>query len=112
MVDIMTPAKRSALMSRIRGEDTTPERIVRKLLWHAGYRYRLHRADLPGRPDIVLPKYRKVIFVHGCFWHQHPGCNKATIPKTRREFWMAKLHGNRERDERNQQLLQELGWNV
>jgi len=112
MADIMSPEKRSALMSRIRGRDTLPEKMVRHLLWRAGYRYRLHRKDLPGRPVIVFPGRRKVVFVHGCFWHLHDGCKNVRLPKSRQDFWPPKLLANRERDLRNQQLLRELGWDV
>lgn len=112
MADIMSPEKRSALMSRIRGRDTTPEKRVRQLLWRAGFRYRLHRKDLPGRPDIVFPGLRKAIFVHGCFWHLHPGCQNVRVPKSRQDFWLPKLKENRERDLRNQRLLKEMGWDV
>jgi len=99
-------------MARIRSRDTKPELIVRSLLHRAGLRFSLRRKDLPGRPDIVLPKYRAVIFVHGCFWHRHPGCKVATLPKSRQDFWQAKFAANVARDERNQRRLVEAGWNV
>ena len=99
-------------MSRIRGKDTAPEIIVRRLLHGMGYRFTLHRKDLPGRPDIVLPKYQTVVFVHGCFWHRHTGCKDATMPKTRREWWEAKLGGNAARDKRKQAALRRAGWRV
>ena len=114
MVDTLTPEQRSERMSRIRGANTKPELKVRRLLHRCGYRFRLHRKDLPGRPDIVLPRHRAVIFVHGCFWHRHPDptCRRARMPRTRREFWEAKLQGNRERDVRDQRALAEAGWRV
>ena len=97
-------------MSRIRGRDTAPEQALRRILTELGYRYRLHYKRVPGRPDIALPGRRKVIWVHGCFWHQHPGCPKAALPKSRREFWIPKLEGNRERDLAVQAEAQLLGW--
>ena len=99
-------------MSRVRGQNTKPEIKVRSALHKLGYRFRLHRKDLPGTPDIVMPKYRTVIFVHGCFWHQHPGCRKATYPQGNADFWRRKLDGNIMRDTRTQALLVELGWHV
>lgn len=99
-------------MARIRGQDTGPELTVRRLLHAMGYRFRLHRRDLPGRPDIVLPGRRKAILVHGCFWHQHPGCRFARMPATRRDFWEAKLAGNCARDARNVAALRRAGWSV
>lgn len=110
MVDTLSPEERSRVMSRIRGRDTVPELVVRRAVFAMGYRYRLHGAGLPGRPDLVFPGKRKVIFVHGCFWHQHPGCPFAYRPKSREAFWAAKLAGNRERDEVNLVRLSELGW--
>lgn len=110
--DVFTPEKRSEIMSRVKSKDTKPELFVRSLLHTMGYRFRLHRKDLPGSPDIVLPKHRTAIFVHGCFWHQHPGCPRATLPQRNAEFWKKKLEGNVERDSRAQQRLKELGWNV
>jgi DNA mismatch endonuclease, patch repair protein len=111
-VDRLTPEHRSWNMSRIRGRDTQPERAVRSALHRAGYRFRLHRKDLPGRPDIVLPKHRTVVFVHGCFWHRHPGCRFAYTPKSRADFWAAKFLANVERDQRNRRDLRRLGWRV
>ena len=111
MADIVSKEKRSEMMSGIRGKDTRPEILVRKALHAKGFRYRLQYGKLPGRPDIVLPKYHAVVFVNGCFWHLH-GCRLSTIPKTRTEFWKAKLEGNRERDRKNIENLQELGWRV
>jgi DNA mismatch endonuclease (patch repair protein) len=100
------------MMSGIRGRDTAPERIVRSLLHRAGFRFRLHRRDLPGRPDIVMRRHRTVVFVHGCFWHAHSGCPLAKEPATNAEFWRAKLRANRERDRRAVERLLELGWRV
>jgi len=108
--DIYSPAKRSEVMSRVRGSNTGPERLVRSLLHRMGFRFRLDRRDLPGRPDVTLPRFRSAIFVHGCFWHQHPGCRKATIPKTRSEWWSEKLGRNRERDEETYGALRSIGW--
>ncbi len=99
-------------MSRIRGRDTGPELRLRSLLHRAGFRFRLHAKDLPGKPDIVLPKYHTVIFVHGCFWHRHKGCRNATTPSTRAEFWQAKFDGNVDRDNRNRAALETAGWTV
>jgi len=112
MVDRITKDQRSRIMSKIRSKDTQPEIIVRSLLHRMGYRFRLHRKDLPGKPDIVLPKYKTVIFVHGCFWHQHKGCKKASIPKSNTNFWQKKLSENHERDLKKQQELKKLGWKV
>ena len=99
-------------MSRISGKDTKPEMMVRKFLHANGFRYSLHRKDLPGKPDIVLPKYDTVIFVHGCFWHAHEGCKYFKIPKTRTEWWKNKLLANRDRDQKHIQQLEESGWKV
>jgi len=99
-------------MSRIRGKDTGPEKLVRSLLHRMGYRFRLHVKDLPGRPDIVLPRYRTVVFVHGCFWHRHRGCKNCTTPTNNRAFWVEKLEGNAERDLQNRAALRLAGWRV
>ena len=112
MTDIVTPEVRSRIMSRIRGQDTVPEKIVRSLLFRSGFRFRLHRRDLPGRPDIVLPKYRAVIFINGCFWHAHARCAYATSPSSNRKFWQTKLADNQERDRRNIRKLHQAGWRV
>lgn len=97
-------------MSRVRSKDTYPEQVVRRLLTRFGFRYRLQGRNLPGRPDIVFASTQKVIFVHGCFWHRHPGCSNCRWPKTRLDFWKPKLRGNRYRDIRNQRLLSKMGW--
>lgn len=99
-------------MSRIKGRDTKPELWLRSLLHKAGFRFRLHGPNLPGRPDIVLPKHRTVIFVNGCFWHRHEGCRFTTMPSTRPEFWQNKFEGTINRDRRNRGLLEEAGWKV
>lgn len=112
MSDRLTPERRSWNMSRIRGQDTTPERRLRSLLHNAGFRFRLHDKSLVGRPDIVLPRYNSVIFVHGCFWHRHSGCPNATVPNTRTDFWLQKFQGTIERDDRSVRELTKQGWNV
>ena len=99
-------------MSRVRGKHTKPELAVRRLLHGLGYRFRLHRRDLPGSPDIVFPSRRVVVFVHGCFWHRHEGCRRTTDPKTRGDFWQAKFARNVRRDADNQTLLEAAGWKV
>ena len=111
-MDIWSKAKRSEVMSHIRGRDTKPELVVRSLLHRAGLRFSLRRKDLPGRPDLVLSKYQTVIFVHGCFWHRHKGCKVATVPKTRKAFWLAKFTGNVARDKRNIRSLERQDWKV
>ena len=105
-------SQRSYNMSRIRSKNTTPERIVRNELWHRGYRYRLNDKRLPGTPDLVLPKYRAVIFINGCFWHGHRGCPKYVAPKTNAQFWKEKIARNISRDELNAQRLDTLAWTV
>ena len=99
-------------MAKIKSCDTKPELIVRSLLHKLGFRFRLNRQDLPGKPDLVLPKYKTVLFVHGCFWHCHEGCRKSHLPASNIEYWKGKLSRNKERDVRNQSILRELGWNV
>ena len=109
-MDRLTQGQRSLLMSRVRSKDTAPELLVRGLLYRMGYRYRLHVRGLPGTPDIVFQGRGKVVFVHGCFWHQHPNCGDACIPNSRIEYWIPKLARNLQRDEENRQKLEELGW--
>jgi len=111
-MDIHTKDQRSYNMSRIRSQETQPEIIVRKYLFSQGFRYRKNVRNLPGKPDIVLPKYRTVIFVNGCFWHGHEGCSKFVRPKTNAEFWSNKILANKERDKRSYTLLDKLGWKV
>ena len=112
MTDVHEPEVRSYNMSRIRSKDTKPEMIVRKFLFKNGFRYRLHVKDLPGRPDIVLPKYKTVIFVNGCFWHFHKGCRYFVLPKTRTEWWLQKVKATAVRDKEAEIALQVLGWKV
>ncbi len=112
MADVHTPAQRSRNMAAIHGKDTKPEIRVRSVLHALGYRFRLHRANLPGKPDIVLPKYRTAIFVHGCFWHSHSCRYGSVVPVTRAEFWAAKRAGTVERDTLKADALKELGWQV
>ena len=111
-MDSLSPIRRSANMSRIRSRDTKPELLVRQLLHRLGYRYRLHRRDLPGIPDLVFPSRRKVIFVHGCFWHQHKRCVDGRPPKSRLEYWLPKLRRNVDRDRENMAKLRISGWTV
>ncbi len=108
--DVYPPDKRSAVMAKVKGRDTKPELVVRKLLWGLGARYRLHRRDLPGSPDVVLPGRRLVIFVHGCFWHGHDCARGARVPKNNRDYWTAKVGRNRARDTASLARLAELGW--
>ncbi len=112
MVDTLTPAQRSERMSRIRSRDTKPEIALRKALHGLGFRFRLRKTGLPGKPDLVLPKYRCVIFVHGCFWHRHPECKVATTPKSNTGFWVEKFTRNVERDRRVSRQLEDDGWHV
>ena len=109
-MDKISSEQRSRNMAKIKGKDTKPEKLVRSLLHGMGYRFRLHNKQLPGKPDIVLPRYKAVIFVHGCFWHGHQGCKRATIPATRPEFWQNKIAGNRKRDSHNIAALENLGY--
>lgn len=109
-MDRLSVDRRSWLMSRVRGENTAPELTVRKYLHALGFRYRLHCKELPGKPDIVLPKYRTVVFVHGCFWHRHRGCRYASMPKSNVKFWMGKFELNVARDKRNVAALRKAGW--
>ena len=110
MVDHVTPAVRSRIMASVRSKGTKPEMAVRQALHRRGYRYRLHRNDLPGRPDLTFVAKRKVLFINGCFWHLHAGCSKAKVPGSNRAFWTQKLERNRRRDSENVAALQDLGW--
>lgn len=110
MTDIFSPEKRSWIMGRIKGKDTKPELLVRSMIHKMGFRFRLHRRELPGVPDLVLAKYKKVIFVHGCFWHGHEGCRRSAMPTSNVAFWRKKLEANIERDKNNIKKLEELGW--
>lgn len=115
MADIVSEEQRSYNMSRIRSKHTKPELLVRSMLHRMGYRFTVNgpkNKQLPGKPDIVLPKYKTIIFVHGCFWHAHKGCKNYCLPKTRTEWWQAKLEGNAARDAKRQIELSELGWKV
>jgi len=107
-MDTLSPSERSERMRRIRSKDSKAELTVRRLVHSMGYRYRLHRRDLPGTPDMVFPSRRKAIFVHGCFWHGHENCGR--MPKSRRDFWDAKIRANKERDQRKERELEEMGW--
>jgi DNA mismatch endonuclease (patch repair protein) len=110
-MDVLTPEQRRRCMAKIGGRNTKPEIVLRKALFAAGFRYRLHQRELPGTPDLVFPKYRATVFVHGCFWHGH-GCALFVAPETNREFWLKKIAGNRARDERAVAALGESGWRV
>lgn len=110
MADVFSREQRSAIMRGVGRRNTAPEVLVRRMLHKAGYRFRLERTDLPGKPDIVLPKYRSAIFVHGCFWHGHEGCRRAGLPITNHDFWKNKIEGNKRRDEAAIKALAELGW--
>lgn len=110
MTDTLSSKERSKRMSLVRAKDTKPELRVRRLVYSLGYRYRLHGAGLPGKPDMVFKGRRKVIFIHGCFWHRHEGCALARLPKSRLDFWVPKLEGNKDRDIRNQKKLSAMGW--
>ena len=112
MSDVFSKEKRSWLMSRVKGRDTTPEILVRSFLHRMGLRFRIHRRDLPGKPDIVLPRHGKVIFVHGCFWHGHKRCLRSQRPTTHKGFWNRKLDQNIERDKRFRRRLWRMGWKV
>ncbi|MBR2862465.1 MAG: DNA mismatch endonuclease Vsr [Bacteroidaceae bacterium] len=111
-MDCLTPEQRKRNMSAIKGRDTKPEVLVRKLLHRLGYRFRIQRKDLPGKPDIVLPKHKTAIFINGCFWHRHEGCKYASTPSTNSDFWKKKFAANVERDARNYAALKDQGWNV
>ncbi|WP_315766298.1 MULTISPECIES: DNA mismatch endonuclease Vsr [unclassified Bradyrhizobium] len=110
--DLPPDPERSALMARVRGKNTKPERLVRRLSHALGYRFRLHRRDLPGTPDLVFPRLRKIVLVHGCFWHRHAGCGRSTTPKTRQRFWQSKFDANVARDRKTAAALRRLGWKV
>jgi len=110
MVDTLTREERSKRMSLIKNKDTKPEMVVRRLIHGMGYRYRLHDPKLPGKPDLVFPSRRKVIFVHGCFWHRHEGCHLARLPKSKLDFWYPKLEENKKRDAKQKRELSQLGW--
>jgi DNA mismatch endonuclease (patch repair protein) len=112
VVDSLTPEERSDIMARVRSKNSRPELAVRRIVFALGYRYRLHARALPGCPDLVFRPRRKVIFVHGCFWHRHADCALARIPKSRIDFWTTKLEGNRKRDKRNKRALTREGWKV
>lgn len=112
MVDSLTPAQRSERMSRIRGKDSKPELALRRVLHRLGLRYRLHGTDLPGKPDLVFPRHKAVVFVHGCFWHRHGGCKIATTPKSNTPFWVEKFANNIARDARVIATLEDMGWRV
>ena len=111
-MDRISKEHRSWNMSRIKSGNTKPEIVVRSLLHNMGYRFRLHRRDLPGKPDIVLTRYKSVIFVHGCFWHRHKGCKNATSPKTKKTFWREKFRANVERDRKVQKEMKSMGWRI
>jgi len=112
MADVHSPEIRSYNMSRIRNKDTKPELIVRRFLYSKGFRYRLHDKNLPGKPDIILPKLKTVISIHGCFWHGHDGCKYFVVPKTRTDWWLNKINGNKQKDIENFNILQNFGWRV
>jgi DNA mismatch endonuclease (patch repair protein) len=109
-MDTLSPQERSERMGRVKGKDTKPELLVRRLVYGMGYRYRLHAGALPGKPDLVFGQRKCAIFVHGCFWHRHRGCALGRLPKSRLDFWKPKLEGNRQRDLRNQRKLRRAGW--
>lgn len=112
MADVFTPEKRSAIMARIKGENTKPEILARKLVHSLGYRFRLHSKRLPGKPDLVFPRHEKIIFVHGCFWHAHAGCSRGVLPSTNTKFWQKKISGNQTRDRMVKRKLNKDGWRV
>lgn len=112
MADVHDKATRSYNMSQIKGKDTKPEMLVRRFLHANGYRYRLHVKDLPGKPDIVLPKYKTIIFIHGCFWHGHEGCKYYVVPKTRTEWWLNKINTNIANDQKTNKALEKDGWEI
>jgi DNA mismatch endonuclease (patch repair protein) len=111
-MDIYPEKKRSEIMSKISGKDTKPEIYVRKFLFSKGFRYRVNDKRYPGKPDIVLPKFKTIVFIHGCFWHGHTGCKASELPETRKDFWKKKIGDNITRDERNIEILKSRGWHV
>lgn len=111
MPDILSPEQRHLCMTRVKGKDTAPELLIRKALFARRFRYKLHDKSLPGKPDMVFPKYKAVIFIHGCFWHKHE-CHRFTWPATRKKFWKDKINGNAERDKRHMAALKAAGWRV
>lgn len=111
-MDTLSPPERSERMGRVRSKNTKPELVVRRLVHSLGYRYRLHRTDLPGCPDLVFPSRRKLIFIHGCFWHRHEGCPNTRLPKSRLDFWQPKLEANSLRDAKNMRRLRSAGWGI
>lgn len=112
MVDLLTTEERSKMMSKIRSKNTAPEMTVRRYLHSKGFRYRLHDKKLPGKPDVVLPKFKTAIYIHGCFWHAHSGCKYYRLPKSNTDYWIKKIEGNISRDLQKQQVLREMGWKV
>jgi DNA mismatch endonuclease, patch repair protein len=112
MADKFSRAKRSAIMAKVKSKNTAPEVLVRRLLHGLGFRFRLHRSDIPGTPDIVLPRHRKAILIHGCFWHGHSRCKRAKTPVTNAEFWLSKIAKNKARDRKAKRKLREQGWKV
>ncbi len=112
MADVHTKEQRSYNMSRIRNKDTKPEMVVRKFLFSKGFRYRLHAKNLPGKPDIVLPKYKTVVFINGCFWHGHEACKFYVVPKTRTDWWLSKINNNKEKDQKVIQVFKAKGWQI
>lgn len=112
MTDVFSKEKRSFIMSRVSGKDTGPEMVVRRMLHMMGFRYRLHAKDLPGKPDVVLPRHRKVVFVHGCFWHGHRNCKRSKRPSSNEKFWNEKIEKNIKRDETAKRKLKKVGWDV
>lgn len=111
-MDTFSRKQRSECMSKIRHKDTRPELVARKALTELGYRYRLHRKDLPGSPDIVMPRLKKIIFINGCFWHQHKGCKRSSMPKSNKDYWKPKLEKNIERQKKDVRLLKKDGWSI
>lgn len=111
-MDVVSPEKRSQIMSAVKSKDTKAEILVRHYLWSQGFRYRIHRKDLPGKPDISIAKYKLAIFIHGCFWHGHEGCSRGRLPKTKLEYWEPKIQANKSRDRIVQEELDRMGWNT